>query len=191
MIPLRMDRQLTFVVTAAACLGVASMFLLTSLFGLEGAGLTVLLVECFVTATMAVILQRRISVMSLFYGVGMKADWVLLAPGLPAQPSQSGWQLRASAFCLWMPATTSVAMPMTSITSMAFWSIAMALISFTPTALRSGRSWSRFTEWRPYQHHVLGCVEGHLVPIPFNLNLQSCCPLSQQPCVQDRGSACQ
>jgi PST family polysaccharide transporter len=66
MIPLRMDRQLTFVVTAAACLGVASMFLLTSLFGLEGAGLTVLLVECFVTVTMAVILQRRISVMSLF-----------------------------------------------------------------------------------------------------------------------------
>lgn len=29
---------------------------------------------------------------------------------------------------------------------------------------------SRFTEWRPYYHRVLGVVEGRLVPIPFNLN---------------------
>lgn len=29
---------------------------------------------------------------------------------------------------------------------------------------------SRFTEWRPYFHRVLGLVEGQLVPIPFNLN---------------------
>ena len=29
---------------------------------------------------------------------------------------------------------------------------------------------SAFTEWRAYQHHVLGWVEGQLVPIPFNLN---------------------
>jgi len=29
---------------------------------------------------------------------------------------------------------------------------------------------SRFTEWRPYQHKVLGMIEGQLVPIPFNLN---------------------
>jgi UDP-galactopyranose mutase len=29
---------------------------------------------------------------------------------------------------------------------------------------------SRFTEWRPYFHRVLGMVEGQLVPIPFNLN---------------------
>jgi UDP-galactopyranose mutase len=29
---------------------------------------------------------------------------------------------------------------------------------------------SSFTEWRPYQHHVLGLVAGQLVPIPFNLN---------------------
>jgi UDP-galactopyranose mutase len=29
---------------------------------------------------------------------------------------------------------------------------------------------SRFTKWRPYQHHVQGLVDGKFVPIPFNLN---------------------
>lgn len=29
---------------------------------------------------------------------------------------------------------------------------------------------SRFTEWRPYEHKVLGSVDGKLVPIPINLN---------------------
>jgi UDP-galactopyranose mutase len=29
---------------------------------------------------------------------------------------------------------------------------------------------SAFTDWRPYEHRVLGLVEGHLVPIPFNLS---------------------
>jgi UDP-galactopyranose mutase len=29
---------------------------------------------------------------------------------------------------------------------------------------------SKFTEWRPYHHHVLGVVDGKKVPIPFNLN---------------------
>jgi UDP-galactopyranose mutase len=29
---------------------------------------------------------------------------------------------------------------------------------------------SNFTEWRPYEHRVLGLIEGKLVPIPFNLN---------------------
>jgi UDP-galactopyranose mutase len=29
---------------------------------------------------------------------------------------------------------------------------------------------SRFTEWRPYFHHVLGVIDGRQVPIPFNLN---------------------
>jgi len=28
---------------------------------------------------------------------------------------------------------------------------------------------SRFTAWRPYEHRVLGCVDGKLVPLPFNL----------------------
>lgn len=29
---------------------------------------------------------------------------------------------------------------------------------------------SQFTEWRPYQHRVLACVDGQLVPIPINLD---------------------
>src|SRR5262245_45638915 len=29
---------------------------------------------------------------------------------------------------------------------------------------------SRFTEWRPYQHRVLACVDGLFVPIPINLD---------------------
>ena len=29
---------------------------------------------------------------------------------------------------------------------------------------------SQFTQWRPYQHRVLGSVEGQLVPIPFNMD---------------------
>jgi UDP-galactopyranose mutase len=29
---------------------------------------------------------------------------------------------------------------------------------------------SRFTDWRPYQHRVLASVDGHLVPIPINLD---------------------
>jgi UDP-galactopyranose mutase len=29
---------------------------------------------------------------------------------------------------------------------------------------------SQFTDWRPYQHRVLACVDGQLVPIPINLN---------------------
>lgn len=29
---------------------------------------------------------------------------------------------------------------------------------------------SRFTEWNNYFHHVLGYVEGKLIPVPFNLN---------------------
>ena len=29
---------------------------------------------------------------------------------------------------------------------------------------------SRFTPWRPYEHHVLASVDGQLVPIPINLD---------------------
>jgi UDP-galactopyranose mutase len=29
---------------------------------------------------------------------------------------------------------------------------------------------SRFTDWRPYFHHVLGVVDGKQVPVPFNIN---------------------
>ena len=37
----------------------------------------------------------------------------------------------------------------------------------------SRRVWdylSRFTSWNPYSHEVLGVVDGHKVPVPFNLN---------------------
>src|SRR5215218_10135637 len=29
---------------------------------------------------------------------------------------------------------------------------------------------TRFTEWREYQHRVLACVDGQLLPIPINLD---------------------
>ena len=29
---------------------------------------------------------------------------------------------------------------------------------------------SKFTSWRPYQHRVLACVDGQMLPIPINLN---------------------
>jgi len=29
---------------------------------------------------------------------------------------------------------------------------------------------SQFTEWRPYQHRVIACVDGQLLPIPINLD---------------------
>src|SRR5436190_5108843 len=29
---------------------------------------------------------------------------------------------------------------------------------------------SRFTKWRPYEHRVLACVEGRLLPFPINLD---------------------
>ena len=29
---------------------------------------------------------------------------------------------------------------------------------------------SNFTEWRPYEHHALACVDGKLLPIPINLD---------------------
>ena len=66
MLPSRMDRELNWVVTSAAFIGVAGMFLSCKLIGLQGAGLAVLAVECFVTFSMAIILQRRINVMTLF-----------------------------------------------------------------------------------------------------------------------------
>src|SRR6478672_7507337 len=29
---------------------------------------------------------------------------------------------------------------------------------------------SQFTQWRPYEHHVLASVDGQLVPMPINLD---------------------
>lgn len=70
MIPLRMDRQVTYVVTSGAILGSLGLLILTGLCGLVGAGLAVLIVECFVTFSLGLILHRRKSVTSLFFAEG-------------------------------------------------------------------------------------------------------------------------
>jgi UDP-galactopyranose mutase len=41
---------------------------------------------------------------------------------------------------------------------------------FHTNSERVWRYLSRFTEWRPYFHQVLGVVEGKHVPVPFNIN---------------------
>jgi UDP-galactopyranose mutase len=41
---------------------------------------------------------------------------------------------------------------------------------FHTNSERVWRYLTRFTEWRPYFHHVLGVIDGRQVPIPFNLN---------------------
>jgi UDP-galactopyranose mutase len=44
---------------------------------------------------------------------------------------------------------------------------------------------SRFTEWRPYCHHVLGVIEGRKVPLPFNLNsLRAVFPEKYADCLE-------
>ncbi len=40
---------------------------------------------------------------------------------------------------------------------------------FHTNSERVFRYLSRFTEWRPYQHRVLTCVDGQLLPMPINL----------------------
>lgn len=40
---------------------------------------------------------------------------------------------------------------------------------FHTNSLRVFKYLSRFTDWKPYQHKVLGFVDNRLVPIPFNL----------------------
>lgn len=34
---------------------------------------------------------------------------------------------------------------------------------------------SQFTEWTPYEHHVLAHIDGKLIPLPFNLNSIDAC----------------
>jgi UDP-galactopyranose mutase len=46
---------------------------------------------------------------------------------------------------------------------------------------------SRFTKWYPYQHKVLGLVDGQLVPIPFNLDsMRAVFPKSLADKIEDR-----
>jgi UDP-galactopyranose mutase len=48
---------------------------------------------------------------------------------------------------------------------------------------------SRFTAWRPYEHRVLGEVEGQLVPLPFNLTaLRAFFPEAEGPLVARYGA---
>lgn len=67
MFPLRMDRHVAYVVTSAAFLGPLGLLAFTHFWGLAGAGLAVLLVECFVTLSLGVILHSRKNVLSLFF----------------------------------------------------------------------------------------------------------------------------
>jgi polysaccharide transporter, PST family len=73
MIPMRMDRQLTYVGCAAAILSLGGMFVLSQAWGLQGAGLGVPGVECFVTIALGLILARKVSVVSLFYSGSREA----------------------------------------------------------------------------------------------------------------------
>jgi PST family polysaccharide transporter len=67
MLPLRMDREYTWVVTSAALLGVTGVFVLTYQLGLPGAALAMVAVETYVAVAFATIVQCRISILSLFF----------------------------------------------------------------------------------------------------------------------------
>jgi PST family polysaccharide transporter len=67
MLPLNMDRHVTSILTAAAIIGLTGLYGFTKLYGLVGAGLSILLVQSFVTFTMIIILRRRMRVLSLFF----------------------------------------------------------------------------------------------------------------------------
>ncbi len=67
MIPLHMDRQLMWIVTSAALFGVTGVFVLTNYLALPGAALAVLAVEIYVTVACAFSVQRRKSILSLFF----------------------------------------------------------------------------------------------------------------------------
>lgn len=49
---------------------------------------------------------------------------------------------------------------------------------------------SRFTAWRPYEHRVLGVIDGQMVPIPFNLSsLHALFPAHAAQALQQRLAA--
>jgi UDP-galactopyranose mutase len=54
----------------------------------------------------------------------------------------------------------------------------------------SNRVWdylSQFTSWRPYEHRVLGSIDGTLVPIPFNLtSLHALIPASRAVAIEQQ-----
>jgi O-antigen/teichoic acid export membrane protein len=67
LLPLHMDREFTWVFVSAALFGVAGLFLLTHELGLRGAALAMLAVEIYVSLVLAIIVQRRMSILSLFF----------------------------------------------------------------------------------------------------------------------------
>lgn len=67
MIPLHMDRQFMWVVISAALLGITGVFALTNIFGLAGAALAMLAIEVYVTVAFVLLLQRQMSILSLFF----------------------------------------------------------------------------------------------------------------------------
>lgn len=69
MLPLNMDRELSWVVSCAAVIGLPALALVSMLFGLDGAAITVLGVEFFVAIGMAAILSSRMRILSLFVRV--------------------------------------------------------------------------------------------------------------------------
>jgi O-antigen/teichoic acid export membrane protein len=67
LLPLYMDREFTWVVVSAALFGVTGLSILTYVLGLSGAALAILAVEMYVTIALAMIVQRRMSILSLFF----------------------------------------------------------------------------------------------------------------------------
>jgi PST family polysaccharide transporter len=66
MLPLKMDRELTWVVGVTAVVGLAGLVVLSELFGTDGAAVAVLGAEVFVAIGMAVILSTKMRLSSLF-----------------------------------------------------------------------------------------------------------------------------
>lgn len=66
LIPLKMDRAVAKVVISAAVLGIILMAFSSSIGGLVGAGLSVLLIEIYVTFAFAIVLSRETSIRALF-----------------------------------------------------------------------------------------------------------------------------
>jgi PST family polysaccharide transporter len=67
MLPLRMDREYTWIVTLGALCSVSGTFVLTKEFGLAGAALNLLVVEICMAAAFALTVNRRIGVLTLFF----------------------------------------------------------------------------------------------------------------------------
>jgi len=58
---------------------------------------------------------------------------------------------------------------------------------FHTTSDRVWRYLSQFTSWRPYEHRVLGSIDGTLVPVPFNLtSLHALVPEARAWAIEER-----